>query len=260
MLHKLHRTLAIDPSPSWSGTLPSGRTTALRDDSTVKIQPGTTTSVPTPNTSAITTPAPVPPTNTFGNYAYPYATQQQQQQQQQQGYRPQAAPYTPYKAMQATTYLTPQQQQSYYAQQGYASAVGTQQQPYGATTAQPYAAYSWYGQYASSLQASGQGTPQPQTGNLSYGSFFNNAAAASGTTTNTNAGIAAAPSTPTTTLNVRTPAVANTVLATPSVGTTSYAQTGGIVPTLPIPLRPSSTQPVTTNGSAIKSTTGKPTT
>jgi hypothetical protein len=231
VLHKLHRTLTVDPSLAWSGTLPPGRTTALRDDSTVKIQAGTATPVPMTNASTITTPIPLPATTTYNNYPYPYGSQQ--------GYRPQASSYTPYKTPQTNYYpnYTSQQQPGYFAQT-YTTPTANQQ-PYGAATGQqPYAAYSWYGQYASTFQnnaSSGRGTPQPtlpqQTANLlaNYSSLFNAASATPGSVAG----------------GARLPAVGNTAAATPSAAG-AYNPTGGTVPTLPSQLK-NSTQ-MSTNG------------
>ncbi|KIM47948.1 hypothetical protein M413DRAFT_61963, partial [Hebeloma cylindrosporum] len=237
VLHKLHRTLALEPSPGWHGTLPPGRTTALRDDSTLKVRPGAATPAPVPAAAVAPAPAAVSATNTFGAYGYPYT--------QQQNYRPQqAAAYTPYKPGQAPSYYQgyvpagSHQQQAYYNQQSYGTGA-TAQQPYGAATGQqPYSAYStWYGQYNATAQGgtnSGRGTPQPVVTTPAavpntYGTFFN--AATSAGTPATPTGVAA-----------RTPAVANTVVGTPYAGTT---------PTLPVHLRGS--QAVTSNGGPLQS-------
>lgn len=220
ILHKLHRTLALEPSPGWYGTLPAGRTTALRDDSTVKVRPGAATPAPVANTSATPTAAAA---NSFAAYSYPYNPQQQQAYRAQQ-----AAAYTPYKPGQAPSYYqsygmptaTVQQQQAYYPQ---TYATGTSnQQPYGAaaaatTSQQPYpGAYSaWYGQYAalqSGAGGSGRGTPQPvATTPTSYNAFFNATTAPGATPA----------------VGARTPAIANTVAAASS----AYAQPTGVVPT-----------------------------
>lgn len=212
----------VEPSLAWSGTLPPGRTTALRDDSTVKIQAGTATPVPVTNT--ITTPIPLPATTSFNNYSYPYGSQQ--------GYRPQASSYTPYKT--PNYYPNYTQQQPGYLAQTYTTPTANQQ-PYGAVTGQqPYGAYSWYGQYASTFQNNAGGTPQAtlpqQTANFlaNYSSFFNTATATPG--------------------GARTPAVGNTAAATPSApGVTSYNATGGAVPTLP-PQQLKNNSTLSTNG------------
>ncbi|KAF8887784.1 hypothetical protein BD779DRAFT_1526131 [Infundibulicybe gibba] len=184
VLRKLFHTLSLEPSPGYYGNLPTSRAAALRDNSTLKVKPGTTpaaastTATATPTTS---TPTPLLPGSAATPYStYAYAYQQQQQQQQaasQQGYRatqPTTAPYTPYKPGQ-TYYPTPytpqqqQQQQSYY---------GQQQQSYGVSGQQPYAAAytNWYSTYPAAAAAaggSGRATPQPAT----YGSFFGGAGA-----------------------------------------------------------------------------------
>ncbi|KAF8640843.1 hypothetical protein AX17_000491 [Amanita inopinata Kibby_2008] len=201
VFRQLQRTLARRPSSGWYGTLPPTRATALRDDLTVKVHAGGTTSASTTSTpvSTTTTMATVPTTTPYAGYSYAYG---------QQPYRPSttAGPYTPYKPSQyyQTSYLTATTQplgpQSYYAQQAYSGGTSGQQ---------PYAAYSaWYSQYSApgsninpttaSGTSSGRGTPQP-TGPTSailptsYGNFF-------GTTGTPPPGV------------VRSPAVANTVL------------------------------------------------
>ncbi|KAF9535753.1 hypothetical protein CPB83DRAFT_888429 [Crepidotus variabilis] len=240
VLHKLHRTLAIQPTPSWSGTLPPGRTTALRDDSTVKIRPSTVPAVPVATTgtpSNVATPsAATASASTLGHYGYSYGTQQ--------GHRaPAAAPgYTQYKPSTYYTNYNSQQQQGYYGQQPYSNTSANQ--VYGAQ----YAAWMGYYQAQQAQQqasggTSGRGTPLPPatpTAAPSYSSFFGSAAA-----TNL-AAAAAAFGTP---LAARTPAVANTV-ATPTSVTPYTQATPGMVPTLPLHLRTSSTpqQPATVNG------------
>jgi hypothetical protein len=220
VLHKLHRTLAVGPSPGWYGILPPGNTTALRDDSTVKVPPGAVAPIPVPATATATAAATATPvTNTFGSYPYSYT-------QQQQSYRPQPASYTPYKAGQTPSfYVAPgtQQQQTYYNPQSYATGTANQQ-PYGAATAQqPYAGYSsWYSYPVQGSAGSGRGTPQPvvatpATVPSTYGGFFNPSGAV-GTT--------------------RPPAVANTVVGN-ATAATSYSQPiTNPVPTLPVHLRP----------------------
>ncbi|KAG5646076.1 hypothetical protein DXG03_004499 [Asterophora parasitica] len=237
ILHKLHRTLALEPTRGWYGTLPSsGTSTALRDDTTVRKS---SRSAPVPTPAPVPVPVPTPqqqqqvPTTTAPVYtgygAYAYGAQQQQAQTQ---YRPatttttngtaqtqqQPYQYTP----QYYNYTAPTQQvgaagvgagqQNYYAQ-----TTGQQQQGYAS------AAYSgWYNAaYAQQAQAqqtqvqaqpqSGTGTPQPvqmQMQPTTYGSFFGNTAGA---------GAAG-----------RTPAVANTVAYTPrGLGQLAFGGGGG---------------------------------
>ncbi|KAF5377291.1 hypothetical protein D9615_006372 [Tricholomella constricta] len=236
VLHKLHRTLALEPTQGWYGTLPPSTSTthpaALRDDTTVKksrsapVVPATPApAAPTP-TVAITTPVVMP----YSGYTYAYGSQQQQQQQP---YRPPAT---------ATTNGTAQTQYSQYTPQYYAYAPPTQgvgvgvpvQQSYYGQQQQGYAAaaYSgWYNAYHQQAQVqqqqaqaqgqggSGSGTPQPQSQpqmqmqmqmQPTYGSFFGGA---------------------------RTPAVANTVYA--PVGAQGQA---AATPGLPPHLRTASAQ------------------
>ncbi|KAF8973805.1 hypothetical protein BDZ97DRAFT_1776971 [Flammula alnicola] len=229
VLHKLHLTLATEPSPGWYGTLPPGRATALRDDSTVKVRAGVATpgpAVATP-TTAVPTAASAP--NAFGTYGFAYG--------QAPNYKPQqATAYMPYKPGQAPSYyqgyVQGGSQPTYYGQQSYGAA-STNQQPYGTTVQQPYPAYSsWYGQqYApqpiqTGTGGSGRGTPQPIVA------------------TPTTAGGGGGAST-----GVRSPAVANTVVGNAVSGSGStYSPTVGAMPTLPAHLRTTQTA-VTTNGS-----------
>lgn len=229
VLQKLQRTLAKQPTQGWYGTLPPTKTTALRDDATVKVRPGGVTSV-VASTNAAAVPTTPGPTTPYAGYSYTYGQQQ---------YRPSptAASYTPYKSSQyyQSPYLTTatQGQQSYYGQQAYGA---------GASGQQPYAAYSaWYSQYnaptpnpssiAASGSSSGRGTPQPVgsvgTAVSSYGSFF----AAAGTPP------------PGTT---RSPAVANTVLA--KSGASGAAAWGAYAPGQSSPVTPFSSHLRSTQG------------
>ncbi|TFK40900.1 hypothetical protein BDQ12DRAFT_720636 [Crucibulum laeve] len=250
VLRSLQRTMALEPSPGWYGTLPSSRSAALRDDLTVKMR-----SVATPTAQTASTPAPVPApatptapaapaaiTPAYPGYAYGYSATPQQAATQP--YRPQSATsYSAYKPTQTTSYYqggyvapAAQPQQSYYPQQNYsATSTASGQQIYGTPVQQPYGGYSsWYSQYPAAATAgnpgSGRGTPQPTTSN--YGSFYN---ANAGTSTPPPGG-------------TRTPAVANTVMATksvtghqpaPTAATWSYVQPTqqGQAPTLPQHLR-----------------------
>lgn len=237
VLHKLHRSLAIQPSPGWHGTLPSGRSTALRDDATIKVKSGVAASAAAATSTAPASSTPVSAINTFGAYGYAYG--------QASGYRPQqSGTYTPYKPGQTATYYpnytqtaTQQQQQPFYGTQSYAAGA-TSQQPYGSLAQQPYAGTytNWYTpQTTQNGTSSGRGTPQPGTvaaapAVSSYGTFFSQAnATGSGTPT-----------------GAKTPAVANTVVATGSSGASGAATyspaPAGVVPTLPAHLRTAATQ------------------
>lgn len=219
MLQKLERTLVRQPTQGWYGTLPSTKTTALRDDATVKVRPGGVAPVVTATNAAVVTTTPGPATP-YAGYSYAYGQQQ---------YRPSpAATYTPYKSGQyyQSPYLaTATQQQTYYGQQAYAG---------GASGQQPYAAYSaWYTQYnapaansssvAPSGSSSGRGTPQPAgtTGTAvpsTYGSFFATAGTPPPGAT-------------------RSPAVANTVLANKS-GAPGATAWGAYASGQPSPISP----------------------
>ncbi|KXN87558.1 hypothetical protein AN958_08492 [Leucoagaricus sp. SymC.cos] len=188
VLHKLHKTLALEPHPGWHGTLVPTRATTLCDDSTVKVRatsvsaapaPASTSSSPAPTSITPAAPTAAPTTTPYTGYTYAYPTQQAQ------AYRPTSAAvpataYTPYKPG-ATSYYQnyAQQQQQYYGQQAYGA---------GATSQQPYAAYSnWFAhaqQYAASAAtATGRGTPQPATSTAAtaaaaYGAYYQQPAAA----------------------------------------------------------------------------------
>lgn len=229
-LHKLHRTLPVAPSQGWYGTLPTGRTTALRDNSTLYIK-STATAVPS-LPSAAPTPAPATPAATptaaaaavAQNYQYSYNYAAAAGYRGNYQYKPGQTPsYYP------ASYGTQGQTQAatqYYANQQYAAS-GQQQ----------YAYSSWY-QYqpptqaaATTSTAAAPGTPQtgiattaPVTPSAtiptSYAGFFSNTAQAGQR------------------------AVANTVTGKPpqaAAGTiwgTGTAGTGGYVPpTLPPHMR-----------------------
>ncbi|KAI6134174.1 hypothetical protein EDD17DRAFT_892296 [Pisolithus thermaeus] len=206
-LRKLHRTLPTASTSGWNGTLPSTRSTALRDDSTLYIK-STATSVPSnPPAAATPTPTATTPATTAASTqpypAYPYSY---------------ATPYRPgyqYKAPQAyyPNAYTPQTSgQTQASSQYYPS------QHYGTPGQQQYA-YSWY-QYAA-----------PQTPTTTAA-----AAGATAATTQQAGASQPTPTLPTTyasffSANAQTPgqrAVANTVLAAGTAGgaTKAYAQTG----------------------------------
>lgn len=81
-LRKLHRTLPVESTGGWYGTLPVGRTTALRDDSTIHVKSGVVASATvaplTPAVTAPTTPVAKPQTTAapYNYSAYPgYSSQ-----------------------------------------------------------------------------------------------------------------------------------------------------------------------------------------
>ncbi|KAG0697796.1 hypothetical protein DFH29DRAFT_944660 [Suillus ampliporus] len=222
-IHKLHRTLPVAPSQGWHGTLPPGRATALRDNSTLYIK-STATTVPQPSVA----PAPTPATPV----AAPVATTAAAAQNYQYSYNYAAAGYRggyQYKPGQTPSYYPASygtQGQTQAATQYYAN------QQYAASGQQQYAYSSWYqyqppAQTAATGTTSGQVTPQtgaaaPATPSAtiptSYAGFFSNTAQAGQR------------------------AVANTVTAKPpqaaAVWGTGTAGTSGYVPpTLPPHMR-----------------------
>ncbi|KAG5654292.1 hypothetical protein H0H81_005141 [Sphagnurus paluster] len=258
ILHKLHRTLALAPTPGWYGTLPAStqttRPAALRDDTTVKKSrsaPAAATPAPTTAATAVpvTTPAPAaavpttistPVTMPYSGYTYAYG--QAQAQAQAQAYKPTATATTNGTAQAQTQYAayTPQ----YYAyappaqQAGGAPGVVQQQSYYGAGAVQQQgyaaAAYSgWYNAYQQQQQqaqaqgGSGHATPQPQTPApaTTYGSFFGGAA--------------------------RTPAVANTVYAPQVQAQAQQPGVGAGVGPMPPHLRAAGAQGVGGGGGVV---------
>ncbi|KAJ3724266.1 hypothetical protein DFJ43DRAFT_1003162 [Lentinula guzmanii] len=227
VLHALHRTLPLSPSPGWYGNLSPGRTTVIRDDNTLKVKPN----VPVP-AAASSTPVPTPSTtpavaNTgYAGYSYSaYSGTPAQQNAQQNQNRTGTANtymYKPSTASGATSYYP----NSYSYQQIYAQLGQTGYTP--ASSAGTTAYSSWFTPYApqnpttaamttatpaangSGSGSGGRGTPVNPQFAPSYSSFFNvhnnssslAAAAAAAATANWSAGGAQA----------RTPAVANTVL------------------------------------------------
>lgn len=164
VLHKLHRSLATGATPGWHGTLPATRSTALRDDATVKVRPGAVAAATPAAAGAAPTPSAA---NTFGAYGYSYG---------QAGLRGQgAAAYTPYKPGQAPAYY---QSYGFYGQQAYGSAAAvaaaagaaTGQTPYGGVGGGGQQGYTPYGGYYGQYQPAG-----------SYSSFFSQTGSGSGT-------------------------------------------------------------------------------
>lgn len=248
VLRQLHKSLALEPRSNWRGTLVSTRLSALRDDSTVKVRassavPATTSSSSSPAPSSVTpsASAAAPTTTPYAGYTYAY------QAQPAQAYRPavattnNAATYPAYKPNNTSYYQNymqgaqqQQQQQQYYGQQAYGA---------GATSQQPYAAYSnWFAhaQYSQAAAAAatgaapaGRGTPQPTTPATAYGAYYQQPQQpkASGNLTST----------------VTTPAVANTVAAN-KAGTGAWLGYAGQAPTLPVSMRTANTGLPVANG------------
>lgn len=233
-LHKLHRTLPVAPSQGWYGTLPTGRTIALRDNSTLYIK-STATAVPS-LPSAAPTPVPAAPVA-----ATPAATTAAIAQNYQYSYNYAAAGgyrggYQ-YKPGQTPSYYPASygtQGQTQAATQYYAN------QQYAASGQQQYAYSSWY-QYQPPNQAAASGT---------------STTAASGTPQTGAAATATAPTTPSATIptsyagffsstaQAGQRAVANTVTAKPPQaaagtiwGTGAAGGSGYVPPTLPPHMR-----------------------
>ena|SRR5882762_749524 len=168
VLRKLHFTLPIAPTQGWFGTLPPTRTSALRDDTTIRIKSGTVIphtepSVPVAASiaTANTTPAPLP------SYPYPgySAGQPHRGTYPQQQYKP------------GQTYLSGAQQGQApaAAQAGAAPYYPNQQYGQGQYQYSPY--YYAQGQAANTgANSNGRGTPQPAaTATTSYGGgYYNN--------------------------------------------------------------------------------------
>ncbi|KAJ3761541.1 hypothetical protein EV360DRAFT_67768 [Lentinula raphanica] len=229
VLHALHRTLPLSPSPGWYGNLPPGKTTVIRDNNTLKVKANVPAPAATSTPTTATTPA-VPNTGYTGFSYSAYSGTPTQQNAQQNQYRPGTANtymYKPSTASGATTYYS----SSYPYQQMYAQSGQTGYTPASGSGATAYS--SWYSSYtpqptttaptatatsavngnaaASGSGSAGRNTPATPQFAPSYSSFFNTttnpslAAAAAAAATNTNWSSAAG-------AQARTPAVANTVL------------------------------------------------
>lgn len=156
VIHQAYRTIPLDPSPGYHGTLPpipASRTTALRDDNTIHLKSGALAAIDpaltnsTPNrpvlpakvqtTSITATPTPThphlhtPTVTVSTTLPYPYSAA---------GYQ-NTVPY-------ASTYGT------------YTPTQGSYYQSYG-STATGYS--SWYGGAYGQVGTSGRGTPTPIT-------------------------------------------------------------------------------------------------
>ncbi|KAJ3865759.1 hypothetical protein EV359DRAFT_38065 [Lentinula novae-zelandiae] len=147
ILHALHRTLPLSPSPGWYGNLPPGRTTVIRDDNTMRVKPNVpppSTPVPTPTPAVSTTPA--VSNSGYAGYSYSaYPGTPAVQQNQQNQYRPGTANtymYKPPTASGATSYYP----NSYSYQHLYAQPGQTAYTP--ASGAGTTAYSSWYTPYA----------------------------------------------------------------------------------------------------------------
>ncbi|KAI0358990.1 hypothetical protein OH77DRAFT_1448294 [Trametes cingulata] len=179
ILHKLQRTLPIGATEGWYGTLPEGRTTAFRDDTTVHVRSSasvtakstaaTTAAVPTTLATPVKAPvATAAATTPYTPYTYPSTYQSSQ-------YRGGYGTYTPTGGTGTSTGTT------YYpsytnttSTTAAAAAAPTSHYPnaqYGTAAGQGAYAYSpWYG-YQGQATASGRSTPQPAQG-ANYASYY----------------------------------------------------------------------------------------
>lgn len=156
-LHRLHRTLPVAPSQGWYGTLPTGRTTALRDNSTLYIK-STATAVPSLPSAA---PAPIPATPAA---ATPAAATAAVAQNYQYSYNYAAAAAGYRGSYQYKPGQTPSYYPASYGTQGQTQAA-TQyyaNQQYATSGQQQYAYSSWY-QYQPPTQAAAASTSTTAT-------------------------------------------------------------------------------------------------
>lgn len=172
-LRKLHRTLPLDTAGGWHGTLPEGRTTALRDDTTLHVRSGAAATVapvsvlPAPSTPATPT-AQKPPTTSY-NYAYsPYAATSQYRNS-----------YGTYAAGQTNYYPNYQgnasgSATSHYPNQQYGASSGAQSYPYSSWYNYQPAPSAAQANAAQSNQATPQATPTSATTPSGYTGFFAN--------------------------------------------------------------------------------------
>ncbi|CAL1696601.1 unnamed protein product [Somion occarium] len=160
-LRRLHRTLPSESHGGWYGTLPAGRTAALRDDNTLYVRAGITvpaaatappvSTIPTtPATPAIKTATPTPTTQ-YSGYPYPGYTSTGQ-------YRGGYGTFTPGQTTTTNYYSSYQASQqaaaasNYYPNSQYNAAAGQQQYSYGS---------SWHNYHPQTAASSGRATPQP---------------------------------------------------------------------------------------------------
>ncbi|KAH9945633.1 hypothetical protein B0H21DRAFT_694088, partial [Amylocystis lapponica] len=168
VLQKLHRTLPVEATQGWYGTLPEGRITALRDDTTINVKSGVPIPVAAATPAATVAPvakAVAPVSTPYTLYPYPNYPGAQ--------YRGGYGTYTPGQANTFYQNHPPQAGQSstapHYPNQQYAAA-GQHQYQYS----------SWYNYQTPAAQSaagssSGRATPQPAAGSplaSNYASFF----------------------------------------------------------------------------------------
>ena len=169
LLRKLHRSLPVEPSEGWFGTLPQSNPTALRDDTTLQIKAGVTipvgtlsgagsSTLPSPAISTGTPPTAATKSTAQTNYAsFSYPSYGGNQYRGAYAYTPSTNPYYPNAYSQSSGQPAQAQAQS---PQTY---IGQQQQ---------YNSYgSWYNYQQH--QAQGQQPTTPSSLAASYASFFN---------------------------------------------------------------------------------------
>ncbi|KAJ7171828.1 hypothetical protein C8R43DRAFT_26674 [Mycena crocata] len=240
VLHTLQRTLPRAAAPGWYGTLPSAPgkpSTALRDDSTVKVRPGVPAIAPTP----VVAPAPTH-ASTYGYYAQPQGGAYPTAQGGQYRYnsRPAAVGQYQPQPQQQIGYTYGQTQTGYGQQQtGYTQQQQQTQTPYGQQQTQQSQGQSYYPPYAGATGVSGaSGTATGQYGYSSgttgwYGTY----GASAGAQTNANAGASGI-------VNVNINGASSSVY-TPQASSTAYTPQASSVHT-PQPVTSSYTpQPVT---------------
>lgn len=159
MLRKLHRTLPVDTSGGWHGTLPEGRASAIRDDTTLHVRPGSTIPAPAPVVATpivpVTPAAAKPPTTSY-SYAYPnYAST---------SYRSGYGTYYPNYPNSTATATTPT-----------TTTPTTHYQNQYSSGTQPYSSYSGWYNYQQTTQngVAAATSPTGTTGQTSYGFFPN---------------------------------------------------------------------------------------
>ncbi|EMD41595.1 hypothetical protein CERSUDRAFT_120619 [Gelatoporia subvermispora B] len=168
VLRKLHRTVPLEATQGWYGTLPDGNAAALHDDTTIKVKSGAVVptaapAAPAPAPAPAATPAPKPPTTAAPYNPYAYSNYSAQY----------ARTYGTYTAGQASSYYptypttTPGQPATHYPNSQYA------------TGHHQYSGYSgWYNYQPPPPGAAGgtTGRATPQAGTAApantYASFF----------------------------------------------------------------------------------------
>ncbi|KAI0761200.1 hypothetical protein BD413DRAFT_486479 [Trametes elegans] len=186
VLHKLQRTLPIDATEGWYGTLFEGRTTAFRDDTTVHVRASAVaaaasskaaTAAAAPSTPGPKTTAPAPATASTPYTPYNYQSNYQGAQYRggygtyaPSGGNSTSSSYYPNYGSTATAAAQPAAAQTGTASSHYPNA------QYGTAGQGQYAYSSWYGGYqnpAAATTTPGRATPQPSaTQPAGYGGYY----------------------------------------------------------------------------------------